>query len=294
MTVTDDPKTVAVIGLGNMGSALAEALLTNNHKVIVWNRTDSKCKELPVGGAVIAASVAEATAAADISIICVTDHQASINLLQTDEVANALLGKVLVQLSTVTSEESRELGRWADVNGIAYLDGSILAYPEGIRSHEGTIIYSGSRDTYDTSINILSSLGGDQQLVGTTVGGAPSFDKTIYAFHYASMLAFFHGAAICHAAGFPVETYVKQVASHGPETMLRFGEMIAKRSYDNPSCALEVEAAAYAHVVRLSEELGIDVAYPKMVSSYFERAIAAGHGQHDLAATFEILLKQNT
>jgi hypothetical protein len=87
---------------------------------------------------------------------------------------------------------------------------------------EETIVYSGSKDAFDTSITILSSLGGDQQLVSTAVGGAPTFDKTIYAFHYASMLAFFHGAAICHAAGFPVETDVKQIASHGPETKLRF------------------------------------------------------------------------
>ena len=70
--------------------------------------------------------------------------------------------------------------------------------------------------------------------------------------------------------------------------------MIAKRSYDNPACALELEAAAYAHVVRLSEELVIDVAFPKMVASYFKRAIADGHGQHDLPATFETLLKPST
>jgi hypothetical protein len=55
---------------------------------------------------------------------------------------------------------------------------------------------------------------------------------------------------------------------------------------------LEVEAEAYAHVVRLSEELGIDTVYPKMVMSYFERAIADGHGQHDLPATFEVLLNR--
>ncbi len=29
------------------------------------------------------------------------------------------------------------------------------------------------------------------------------------------------------------------------------------------------------------------------VAGYFKRAIADGHGQHDLPATFEILLKQS-
>ena len=56
-----------------------------------------------------------------------------------------------------------------------------------------SFVYSGAKDVFDASINILSSLAGDQQLVSTAVGGAPTFDKTIYAFHYASMLAFFHG-----------------------------------------------------------------------------------------------------
>jgi hypothetical protein len=55
-----------------------------------------------------------------------------------------------------------------------------------------------------------------------------------------------------------------------------------------------VEAEAYSHVVRLSEELGIDTAYPKMVMSYFERAIADGYGQHDLPATFEVMLNPST
>jgi len=50
MAESDEPKTVSIIGLGNMGSALAGAQLANNHNVIVWNRTDSKCKELPFGG----------------------------------------------------------------------------------------------------------------------------------------------------------------------------------------------------------------------------------------------------
>ena len=293
MTGSSESREVCVIGLGNMGSALAGALLANGQSVTVWNRTASKGDALAAAGAAVAASVAEAAAAARVTVVCVTDHQASTSLLQTDDVANVLRGGLLVQLSTVTADESRDMGRWAEENGIAYLDGSILAYPAGIRSNEGTIVYSGPKSIFDANKGVLASLGAKPQLVGEAIGGAPTFDKTIYAFHYGSMLAFFHGAAICHAAGFPIETYVEEIASHGPETKIRFGEMIAKRRYDNPVCALEVDATAYAHVVRLSEELGIDVAYPKMVAGYFKRAIAEGHGQHELAATFETLLKKN-
>ncbi len=290
MTGSSESREVCVIGLGNMGSALAGALLANGQSVTVWNRTASKGDALAAAGAAVAASVAEAAAAARVTVVCVTDHQASTSLLQTDDVARVLRGGLLVQLSTVTADESRDMGRWAEENGIAYLDGSILAYPAGIRSNEGTIVYSGPKSIFDANKGVLASLGGKPQLVGEAIGGAPTFDKTIYAFHYGSMLAFFHGAAICHAAGFPIETYVEEIASHGSETKIRFGEMMAKRSYDNPVCALEVEAAAYNHVVRLSEELGIDAAFPRTVASYLDRAIAKGHGQQELAAIFEVML----
>ena len=69
--------------------------------------------------------------------------------------------------------------------------------------------------------------------------------------------------------------------------------MIADRSYEVTGGALEGDAAAYAHVVRLSEELGIDAAFPKTVAGYFERAIADAHGQQELPVMFEMLIKRS-
>ncbi len=295
MAAQSRTQSVSVIGLGNMGSALAEALIANGHRVTVWNRTASKGEPLSAAGATVAASASEAAAAGQTVVVCVTDHDASASLLLTDEVAKALRGKLLVQFSTVTAEQSRTLDHWAAENGVEYLDGSILAYPSNIRSNEGgTILYSGPRALFEANAVVLGDMNATPEFVGETVGSAAIFDKTIYAYHYAHMLAFFHGAAMCHAAGLPVDTYVRQVAEHGVSSKRRFGEMIAKRSYDNPSCAMEVEAQAYSHVVKLSEKLGVDSRFPKTVMGYFKQAIADGHGQHDLASTFEVLLKPST
>jgi hypothetical protein len=54
-----------------------------------------------------------------------------------------------------------------------------------------------------------------------------------------------------------------------------------------------VDAALYEQVATLSEELGIDAAFPRMVASYLDRAIAKGHGQHELAAIFELMVPRN-
>ncbi len=47
-TPPNGTKRVSVIGLGNMGSALAEALINAGHEVTVWNRTPGKCDSTPV------------------------------------------------------------------------------------------------------------------------------------------------------------------------------------------------------------------------------------------------------
>lgn len=296
MSESKQSQDVCVIGLGNMGSALAEALIANGHRVTVWNRTAAKCAALADAGASVASSLAEAAAAAQVVVVCVLDHAASMSLLQTDEVAGALGGKLLVQLSSVMADESRELGRWAEENGIAYLDGAILATTSHIREHDAdaAIVYSGPKALFDANIGVLGGMNAIPKFVGDAIGGAPTFDKTVYAFYYGSMLAFFHGAAICHAAGFPIETYVDQAYNVGESTRRDFGEMIAKRSYDDISVApIKLDAALYEQVAKLSENLGVDAAFPKMVTSYLDRAMAEGHGQHELAAIFELMVPRD-
>jgi len=39
MIESNPGKRIAVLSLGNMGGAIAEAFLTNGHQVTVWNRT---------------------------------------------------------------------------------------------------------------------------------------------------------------------------------------------------------------------------------------------------------------
>jgi 3-hydroxyisobutyrate dehydrogenase-like beta-hydroxyacid dehydrogenase len=261
----------------------------------VWNRTAAKCEALATAGATVATSVSEAVAAARVIVVCVLNHDASVSLLQTDEVAGALRGRLLVQLSSVMADESRDMGHWAEENGIAYLDGAILATTSHIRDNAGeTIVYSGPKALFDANIGVLGGMNAIPTFVGEAIGGAPTFDKTVYACYYGSMLAIFHGAAICHAAGFPIETYIDQ-AYVDASTRRHFCEMIAKRSYDEISVGtIELDAALYEQVAKLSEDLGVDAAFPRMVTGYLDRAIAEGHGQHELAAIFELMVPRST
>ena len=294
MTGSSNTQPVCVIGIGNMGSALADALLMNGHRVIVWNRTAAKCAPLAEAGATVADSVAAAVRATQVSIVCVDDHVASMSVLQTEDVGAALHGKLLVQLSSVSADESRDMGRWTEDHGIGYLEGGILATPALIRANEGgSIVFAGPRNLFDAHAGVLASLAGHTIYLSEALGSAATFDKAIYACYYGSMLAFFHGAAMCHAAGFPVEPYVDHVAA-GNQTRQYMGGLMAKRSYGNISVSrIDGDAALYQQVAKLSAKLGVDGTVPTMVTHFLARAIAESHAGDELAAIFELMLPRD-
>ena len=67
--------TVGVIGLGLMGSALAESLLAKGFAVTVWNRTQAKAEPFEAAGAHRAPSVAEAARRTDVLVVCLLEGE---------------------------------------------------------------------------------------------------------------------------------------------------------------------------------------------------------------------------
>src|SRR4051794_36247130 len=70
-TTQDTP--VAFLGLGTMGASMAANLARAGFPVTAWNRTPGRAPELAELGVRVAATPAEAAAAADIVVICVSD-----------------------------------------------------------------------------------------------------------------------------------------------------------------------------------------------------------------------------
>ncbi len=286
-------KRISVIGLGNMGSALAEALINAGHEVTVWNRASDKCNALVEKGANVAGSVAEAARATDVTIVCVTDHAATEQILHDAEVGQALNGRLLVQVSTMTADESRELAHWAKTQGAGYLEGSILGLPQDVTGGSAIIVYAGPRDVFDENKTVLHALGGGPQYVSEEVGAAVTFDKVYYAFAYGMMHAFMQGAALAHAKGFSIEAYSGTVAARLPTFVLKlklFGEMIAKRNHDDVQASMSIHAAAFAETLAMCRDVGVNDAMPAAMMSNFERAIGAGYGEREISALFEVLI----
>ena len=162
-----------------MGQALAAAFLRSGHPTTVWNRTPAKAADVVAQGARLADSVGDAVAASPLVVVCVSDYDAVHELL--DPLGEVLDGRVLVNLTSGTSQTAREAAEWAARRGSTYLDGAIMAAPPAIGTPDAAILYSGPRSAFDLHQAAMSGLG-----VGTTYLGD---DHGLSSLHYVALLS---------------------------------------------------------------------------------------------------------
>jgi 3-hydroxyisobutyrate dehydrogenase len=103
--MTQNNISVAVLGAGTMGSAMAHSLLRAGIAPIVWDRTTKRTSSLATSGAVVVESAADAARRVDIAITMVTDADAVIAIADKDGMLEALApGAIWAQMSTVGVE----------------------------------------------------------------------------------------------------------------------------------------------------------------------------------------------
>ncbi len=152
MTADHEPA-VAILGLGAMGGALATAVLDGGRTTTVWNRSAARIVALAGRGAIPAETARDAVRSSPLLVVCLFDHDSVHAVL--DPIAGELAGRTVINLTTTTPVEARELAEWAARQGAAYLDGGIMAVPAMIGQPDASVLYSGSADIFHQHRSLL-------------------------------------------------------------------------------------------------------------------------------------------
>lgn len=130
------PMRVALIGLGNIGSGIAQCIVRAGFDITVWNRTASKIQPLVDQGAKAAASPREAASGADVVITCLMDDQSVLDNLQADQgiLAGLKLGAVHLCVTTISPHCADELEQLHKKHGSFYVAGPVVGRPDAAAS----------------------------------------------------------------------------------------------------------------------------------------------------------------
>lgn len=292
-------KSVTSIGTGNMGSALARALIGSGYRVTVWNQRDPSARNLESleqAGASVAHSIDQAVSASDVIVVCVLDYTATKDLICKDDIAKQLEGKTLIQFSTGSPKEARSLGSWAAEKGIEYLDGVLTDVTDAVGTREFTHFHAGSQGAFERCESILLSIGGNPVFVGESPGQAATLESGFVSVASAAWIGFIHGAAMCESEGIPLDTYLSLVtgalASPIGGMMESYTGNIQRRNYDVVSSPLTAYLSALEHNVEACEDNGLDSRLPETLLAYVKEAEAVGFADSELASIFEVMSKK--
>lgn len=283
---TNDNTQVSVLGLGAMGTALADALVKAGHATTVWNRTPGKADGLVALGAGAAATAGDAVRAGEVVIACLLDH-ASVHEV-FDPLVHELAGRTLVNVTTTTPAQARELAAWAAEAGIRYLDGGIMAVPHMIGRPEASILYSGTAEVYQQYRPLLD-LWGTHTYFGEDAGLASLYDLALLAGMYVMFAGFLHGAAMVAPAGVTASEFAGMAApwlSAMTGGFQGFAEVIDGGDY-TVAGQQSLEFSDLGDMLAASAEQGISTEVVDMVQRLIQRQIDAGHGKEGFARIIE-------
>lgn len=127
--------TIAVLGTGRMGAAIARRLLDAGHEVTVWNRTAAKTEPLVAAGARAARTLAALDA--EVVITMLTDAAAVRDVVRA---ASLRPGSVLVEMSTIGPDAVREL---PVPDGVEVVDAPVLGSVAAAAAGRLTVLAGG-------------------------------------------------------------------------------------------------------------------------------------------------------
>lgn len=280
---------VTVIGLGNMGSALAHALLENGRAVTVWNRSPEKAAPLVEIGAALAPSAVAAIIDSPLIMVCVTNYAAANYIL--GEVGTDLSGKLLVQFTTGSPQEARRSETWAHERGAEYLDCAITGSPSSIGTPSAHILVAGRESVFQKAEPTLRVLTSNLDYKGEQIGLASAWEMVFIMHYYGMFLSLFHNVQICQAEGIPLEEYITVLDKQGKNYEKWLCENIQSGNYQETSSPLELWAGGIKLIAQHAQDSNINVEFPQLAARLFQEAMDAGYAREDVSALFKVLQK---
>ncbi|MCB5907026.1 NAD(P)-dependent oxidoreductase [Streptomyces pinistramenti] len=283
-----DNISVAVLGTGIMGTAMARNLAAAGLDVRAWNRTRAKAEPLAADGIRVVDGPEQAVDGADVVLTMLLDGPAVLDALR--QAAPTLTpGTLWLQMSTTGIEEVTPLADFAREHGLRFVDAPVLGTKAPAEKGELTILAAGPQDVRERAAVVFDVIGRATQWVGEDGANGAGSRLKLVANSWVLTLVSGAGEALALAEGLGVEPrdFLAAVAD-GPLDVpyLRMkAELILSGAY--PASFTVSTARKDARLIsEAAEAAGVRMDLAAAAAERFRRAEEQGHGDEDGAAAY--------
>src|SRR5271169_2478145 len=166
--LTTDEVKLGFVGLGNMGSRIAKRLLDHGYQLHVYDRDVAKAQALAAQGGNVAQNIFELARTADVLLSCLTNDEAVQSVYTGTEgvFAGGRPGTVVLEMSTISPETSRELHKLGSRVGIEVMDVAISGSTPAAEEGTITLLVGGNRDLFRAAKPIFQAVAKQFHLLG--------------------------------------------------------------------------------------------------------------------------------
>src|SRR5712692_5590802 len=171
--LTADQVKIGFIGLGSMGSRIAQRLLDYGYQLFVYDRDLAKAEAIAARGAVVARNILELARSADVVLSCLTNDEAvrSVYTGPDGVLAGARSGTVVLEMSTISPESSRELHSLGARGGIEEMDVAISGSTPAAQEGMLTLLAGGNEELFRAAAPIFQVVAKRYFLLGGSGSG---------------------------------------------------------------------------------------------------------------------------
>ena len=152
---------IGFVGLGNVGSKLANSLLISNYNLFLNDINKEKCNTLVLKGAVFCNSLEELASKVSVIITCLPSPAAVSEVIEgTNGLINYLTSSHLwIEMSTTDEKEMIRLNNLLSNISVSILEAPVTGGQHRAATGNIAILASGKRKSFDRSLPILSEIG---------------------------------------------------------------------------------------------------------------------------------------
>lgn len=280
---------IGFIGLGHLGTPIAENLLEHHKDLMVYNRTRSKAKPLEEKSAKICSSVKELASACDVVFTMVSDDAAIKEITEGENgiAVNLKKSGIHISMSTILPATSDHLFQLHHQHNNHYIACPVSGRPEAARDKKLNFIISGDNEIINTIKPLLNDAGAvNIWEYGKEPGNANAAKLCTNFMILAALQAMAEGINLAKKSGIDKALWMKMITStlFNAGVYINYGNILLNEAYQPASFSLKLGLKDASLVMKQAEITGSKMFIGDIVNQQLKQLFENGYGDYDWSA----------
>jgi 3-hydroxyisobutyrate dehydrogenase-like beta-hydroxyacid dehydrogenase len=284
---------VGCIGLGQMGSGMAESLLGAGHEVTVYNRTRAKADALVAKGAKFAASVADACRGdAVLTMLANDDVVEAVVYGERGVLASLAKGAVHVSSSTISTKLSERLAADHSAAGQHLVAAPVFGRPNVAAAGKLAVVAAGDANSVRAVAPLFDAIGQKTFIISETPKDA-NIVKLSGNFLIAAVIESLSEAiALIAKAGIDKRQYLDILTStlFDCPVYRTYGDLVVRGAYEPAGFAASLAHKDIRLALAAAEGLRVPMPFASVVHDRFLALLAQGGDRLDSSAIARLVM----